>query len=272
MSYHWIHAEDYDINTLLLLDRWMLRHLAGLSDSGYMMDARYRLCLGAVLRAHPHLAWYFTHRCPESAEVVSALIAAAPDAPDAAALRAYEVELLDTLDAFVVYTDPAAMNACPYIRDWTPERLLEMADFRDKVVLDVGSGTGRLAFAAATVARRVYASEPGDCLREYLREEAARRGVDNVVVLDGVIEAIPFEPDTFDIAMTAHVLGVDLDREIANLERVVKPGGLILDCMGEDDRRQDGPNEGLLRHGFTYAHYIGRNGGDIYRYCKRVEK
>ena len=90
------------------------------------------------------------------------------------------------------------------------------------------------------------------------------------MVLDGTIEAIPFEPNTFDIAMTAHVLGVDLNREIANLERVVKPGGLILDCMGEDDRRRDGPNEAFLRHGFTYTHYAGRNGGDIYRYSKRV--
>ena len=38
---------------------------------------------------------------------------------------------------------------CDYIYDWNKERLLELVDFKDKIVLDIGSGTGRLAFAAA---------------------------------------------------------------------------------------------------------------------------
>ena len=38
------------------------------------------------------------------------------------------------------------------------DRLLSMADFTDKIVLDVGRGTGRLAFAATSKAKMVYAS------------------------------------------------------------------------------------------------------------------
>lgn len=62
----------------------------------------------------------------------------------------------------------------------TRRRLLELTDFRDKVVLDVGAGTGRLTFAAAQEARHVYASEPCDRLREYLREKISREGIPNV--------------------------------------------------------------------------------------------
>jgi hypothetical protein len=53
---------------------------------------------------------------------------------------------------------------CHYIRAWNRERLYEMADFKDKVVLDVGAGSGRLTFAAATLAKEVYASEPVEAI------------------------------------------------------------------------------------------------------------
>lgn len=94
----------------------------------------------------------------------------------------------------------------------------------------------------------------------------------NLTVLDGAIGAIPFEPGTFDIVMTAHVLGADFDQEIAALERVVKDGGFLLDCMGEDDRKRPGPEAALLRHGFSWSHYVSVSGGDVYRYCKQVHK
>ena len=38
------------------------------------------------------------------------------------------------------------------------------------IVLDIGSCTGRLAFAAAIAAKAVFASEPADRLREYMEE------------------------------------------------------------------------------------------------------
>lgn len=51
---------------------------------------------------------------------------------------------------FVLFTTPERMDAqSDYIYSWDKKRLLEMADFRGKIVLDVGSGSGRLAFAAA---------------------------------------------------------------------------------------------------------------------------
>ena len=274
MPSNWIHAEDFSINSILLADRWILRQLIGLCDTPlYDSDPEYREYLGIVLSYHPTIRWYYEARCPEAAERVAALVRETPAGLTAGEVRDAEIGFMDLVDTFIVYLYPEAMDTnCPYIRDWDPDRLLSITDFSGKVVLDVGSGTGRLAFAAAAVARRVYASEPTDRLREYMRDRIAREGIGNVAVLDGTIEAIPFEDDTFDIAMSAHVVGLDYEKEIANLTRVVKNGGYIIDCMGEDDRKRPGPNGELLKAGFAYDHYVSKSGGDVYRYWMRVWK
>jgi len=188
-------------------------------------------------------------------------------------IRNSEIKLLEIIDSFIVYLYPEVMNAnCPYIRDWDKERLLSIIDFTDKVVLDVGSGTGRLAFAAAEKAKKIYALEPSERLREYMRDKIAKDKISNVVVLDGVIENIPFEDNTFDIVTTAYVLGLDYEKEMANLERVAKNGGYLVDCMGEEDFKREGPNDHLLKAGFNWSHYASKNGGDVYRYWKKVNK
>jgi predicted RNA methylase len=40
----------------------------------------------------------------------------------------------------------------------------------DKVVIDAGAGTGRVAFDAAALARHVFAVEPVGTLRQYIRD------------------------------------------------------------------------------------------------------
>ena len=58
-------------------------------------------------------------------------------------------------------------------------------------MLDVGSGTGRLAFAAAEKAAFVVASEPVDALREYMRDMIAQKGITNMRVCDGMCARPP---------------------------------------------------------------------------------
>ena len=103
------------------------------------------------------------------------------------------------------------------------------------MVLDIESGTGRLAFAAAQKVRRVYALEPVDCLRDFMRDKIRKQDIKNMVVLDGVVEALPFEDKTFDIVMSAYVFDYNYDAEYVKIARVVKSGGYIIDCDGEDD-------------------------------------
>ena len=71
--------------------------------------------------------------------------------------------------------------------------------------------------------------------------------------------------------MSGHVVGDDYEKELGELTRVVKNGGWILDCPGEDDRQASLKQE-LLERGFEYFYYKSRNGGDVYRYRKQIFK
>lgn len=264
MSFHWIDPEKYSFNSLLLMDRFLIRQIMIPDGEEYARN------LGTALANHPAVAWYFREKAPETAGEVERLIAAAPQNCSLEQVRAAERFVLDRHDWAVVYIYPEAMEkSCPYIRDWDPARLFELADFRGKLVLDVGAGTGRLAFAAAKQARQVYASEPVDRLREYMRARIAREGIGNVKVLDGVCECLPYEDNTFDIVMSGHVVGDDYDRELGELERVTKPGGWVLNCPGEDDREAC-PDQEQTGRGYECCPYPGKSGVTVYRYRKRV--
>ena len=273
MSFHWINAEAFSINTLLLMDRWILNYLVGLSPYGegqYGKEA-YRAHLGVALAYHPTVRWYFEEKCPESRERVKHLAEAAPKGLTEREVRQSELLLLDEIDSFVVYAYPEVMEGLSYIAGWDPRRLTEMTDFTGKTVLDIGSGPGRLACAAAPLAKWVVASEPVDRLREYLREKRARLRVKNLTVVDGTVQEIPYPDDAFDIVMSGYVVGDDLGREVAEMERVTKPDGVVLTCIGEDEHKRR-PDPEMLRLGFSHTHYVSRLGGDIYRYLKRVDK
>jgi len=262
MALNWIDVNDFSCRTIFLMERFQLRMLMhGDADA-----------LGIMLKYHPDLAWYIANRCPECAAWVKELSSCAPDGLEKAQVREAEVAVLAGVEDFVIHTRPELMGShCPYIYGWEPFRLLELADFTGKRVLDVGSGSGRLAFAAAARAKEVYAVEPVETLREFIRMRAAEEGVCNIRVADGFAHSLPYPDDTFDIVMSGHVVGDDYENELNELARVCKPGGWLIDCPGEEDRALE-PDEELRRRGWEEFYYRSRFGGDVYRYRIRNEK
>lgn len=271
MSLGWINPNDYSFNCFLLLERFQIRIM--LQSAGWRVNSdEWKRSIGIALGANPAVKWYLEQRCPECASLISELIASAPAVTDTKQIRAAEVYAMAGVEDFVLYTRPERMDAsCDFIYAWNKERLFELADFAGKTVLDVGSGSGRLAFAAAERAKEVYASEPVDTLREYLREKIRREGIRNIRVADGMANDLAYPDGTFDIVMSGHVVGDDYDGEVAELTRVVKPGGWLIDCPGEESRKCS-PNEGLLARGWEEFHYVSVLGGDVYRYRKQAIK
>ena len=50
-----------------------------------------------------------------------------------------------------------------------------------------------------------------------------------------------------------------------------KDGGWVLDCIGENRGRAE-QDQQMLRHGYEPVYYLGKTGGDIYRYRKQIHK
>ena len=271
MALNWINPEDYSFNSFLLLERFQIRLM--MEAGGWRNEKEEWLyCMGAALNANPAVMWYLKRRCPECAALVDEVAANAPALTDAAEVRKAEIYALASVEDFTVYTTPEIMaDNCDFIRGWSKDRLYELADLTGKTALDVGAGSGRLTFAAAEKAAWVYASEPVGTLREFMRDKIAREGIQNVRVLDGLVTALPFPDDTFDIVMSGHVVGDDWDNEIAELTRVCKSGGWLIDCPGDSEGNMT-PSEELTARGWEEFHYIGSFGKDVYTHRKHVLK
>ncbi len=104
------------------------------------------------------------------------------------------------------------------------------------VVGDLGCGTGLLSSTIAPHVRRVMAV---DASPEMLA--AARRrvdGLDNVVLRQGTLEALPLENGELDVAMLSLVLHYSPEpgRALAEVARTIRPGGriLIVDMLPHD--------------------------------------
>jgi SAM-dependent methyltransferase len=264
MSFGWIDPESYSINSLLLMDTWIVRYLIEKSDKAFYNN----LAIG--LAYNPAILWYFKNKCPDLANRIDTLIAAVE--PTLTPVQVHEAEcwLLDKLDSFVVYVYPAAMEELPYIQLWEPSHLLSITDFQNKFVLDIGSGTGRLTLAAASQASLVYACEPVDRLREHLRAKLKQMNITNVYVVDGCLEELPFPDEFFDIVISGHIFGDDYQVEDTFMSRVVKPGGWIIDCPGEDEHlHPDGPKPQMLQLGYKSRSYHSALGGDVLQYYRQ---
>jgi len=271
MSICWIDPNDYSFNSFLLMERFQIRLMIN-TGGWYNNKSEWRYNMGVALKANPAVLWYLKQRCPECAARIDEIAASAPVITDTEEIRKAEVYTLASVEDFTIYTTPEVMaEKCDFIRGWNKERLFELADLTGKIVLDVGAGSGRLTFAAAEKAAWVYASEPVATLREFLRDEAAKKGIKNIRVLDGFVTELPFPDDMFDIVMSGHVVGDEWDREITELTRVCKPGGWLLDCPG-DSMGNMKPNRELTLRGWDEIHYVGSYSKDVYIYRKQVVK
>jgi ubiquinone/menaquinone biosynthesis C-methylase UbiE len=109
----------------------------------------------------------------------------------------------------------------------------------DQRILDIGCGTGRLA---AAILRRfphlhVWGLELSDgMLRECLKLEEASGG--RLHLVQGDSERLPFASDTFDAITCTHCFHhfPHQDRVVAEMYRVLRPGGRLLIIDGDRDR------------------------------------
>ena len=116
-----------------------------------------------------------------------------------------------------------------YSRELAP-RFIEFAGVEPGMrVLDVGSGPGALTepLAELTGAESVAAADPSESFVAAVSERAP--GVD---VRQAPAEQLPFDDDSFDAALSQLVVNFmrDADAGVAQMSRVVRPGGVVAAC------------------------------------------
>jgi SAM-dependent methyltransferase len=122
--------------------------------------------------------------------------------------------------------DYSAVGARIYI---TSELLAEAVDLRaGERVLDVATGSGNAALAAARRFCQVTGIDYVPALLERARQRAQAEGLE-VTFQEGDAEALPFPDDSFDVVLSAcgAMFAPDQERTASELLRVLRPGGRI---------------------------------------------
>jgi ubiquinone/menaquinone biosynthesis C-methylase UbiE len=108
-------------------------------------------------------------------------------------------------------------------------------------VLEIGGGTGFNLQHYPTAIEELVVTEPAPGMLERARRRAATTELP-VTVLQASAESLPFEDSSFDTVVSTLVLCSveDLDRALAEIHRVLRPGGqlLFVEHVRSDDPRR----------------------------------
>jgi len=105
-------------------------------------------------------------------------------------------------------------------------------------VLEIGIGTGRIALP---VARQVQAVHGIDISRLMMQRLQAKRQNELIYPIEADANRLPYATASFDAAIVVHVFHLlpDLPAVLAELARVLRPGGFLLNCWNEHNSPLD---------------------------------
>lgn len=232
-----------EIDDLLLLESFQINYL-----TGWVPEKEF----SAILISRPDIKKFLVAKCPKITKYVNSLLIRFPGLVSPIDMVRYEDTVVWTIADLLVY------NKCPEVYDqlpfhgWDFKEITSIVNLTDKIVIDGGSGTGRVALEAAKSASVVYAVEPVTRLREFIRLKAKQRNLTNIYIVDGFLHALPF-PDKFaDCIISSHALGWQLTDELAEFERVVKRPGTIIHCPGTMVGREENNHQVLISPPWSY--------------------
>ena len=214
---------DLHIEDLFLLEPFQIEYFPG-----WVPEREF----ASVLRAYPAIDRFLRTSAPAIAAFLDATKARYPASADRSDLAQSEDTVIWTIADLVVYTKcPEAYDRLEF-HNWDFAEVTNITPLEGRVVVDVGSGTGRVALEAAASASAVVAVEPVARLRQFIRDKAAQAERRNVRVVAGFGHDIPLPDDSADVVITSHALGWRLEDELAEFERVAAPAGYIIHCPG----------------------------------------
>lgn len=237
-----LHAED-----LLLLESFQIK---------YLPDRVAAKEFATLLNEYPVVHRFLANKYPPIGGFLAGLLQEHKPAADIHQITDHCQEALWEIADLILY------NKYPELYDrnsqiqWAISEIFSITSLEGKIVADLGAGSGRIAFLVARHAQAVFAVEPLNSFRSFMKEKAAKLDVHNLFVMDGTLDCIALPDDSLDVLITSNAIGWKLDAELKEIERVVKPGGHAIHLLHAESRHEFSLKETLTSEPWKY-HFTG---------------
>jgi len=250
MRYSKILREHFDGITLVAEDLLLLESF----QVKYLPERVPQKEFATLIREYPIIKNILVSRNPSVRNFINSVLKENERIEDKNLIKKYIDELLWEIADLIIY------NKFPEIYDekakftWNIDEIITKQSLAGKVVADVGAGSGILAFLLSQYAETVYAIEPLSSFRTFIRQKAMKDNYRNVYPVDGFLDSIPFPGDFFDILFTSNAIGWNIEKELQEIERVVKPNGQAIHVMRINKNVTENPvHEKLISGEWNYA-------------------
>ena len=257
-------TENLEFGDFYLLDAFQIAYLPG-----WVPEREFAVALWA----NPSIEQFLTRKCPSISDFINRIKKENGPAKGENDLTVCIKKVIEACPDILIY------NKCPEVYDnlefhnWDFKEITSIVSLNGKIVLDGGSGTGRVALEAAQYARYVFAMEPVARLRQFIKNKARKAKIGNIYVIDGFLHSIPLPDNYIDVLITSHALGWQLKDELQEFERVVKNGGYIVHCPGTSctSPKEEPTHSEILKNGYDSDKYKEADGWKR-KYWKKVTR
>lgn len=253
-----LHPED-----LLLLETFQIKYL---SDRVAVKE------FATLLHAYPVVYRFLVLKHPPISSFLDRILKENKAMLDQHLLENDCQEALWEIGDLIIYNKhPALFDAQAPIH-WEIDEITSITPLEGKVIADVGAGSGRIAFLVAPYAQSIYAVEPVASFRSFIKEKARKKSLKNLFVMDGTLDDIPLPNSSLDILITSNAMGWNLQRELEEIERVIRPGGDIIHLLQSQEPAENSFHETLTSSTWNYTCIRDEDKEKIkMRYYKKTE-
>lgn len=206
-----------------------------------------------LIRAYPVVHRFLVAKSPSIASFIEKILKENEMVENQNILEEYCQEALWEIADQIIYNKHPEMFDSQVSFPWKINDINAITSLDGKLVADIGAGSGKMAFLLAPFVQTVYAVEPLNSFRSFMKEKAVRNKISNLYVMDGTLDSLPLPDQILDVLITSNAIGWNLMEELKELERVVKPGGYAVHLLRSDEKQENPFHDILVSSSWNYT-------------------
>ncbi len=238
----------------------------------YLPDRVPKKEFSVLLRLHPSVQRFLISKYPPIKGFIDSILKDYQPVNNQTLIENYCQEVLWEIADLIVYSKYPELYDANVDLTWEINEILPVKSLERKIVIDAGAGSGRIAFLVAPYSKTVFAVEPVSSFRHFIREKTKKEKIKNLYTIDGFLDSIPLPDNSVDVLITSNAIGWNLEHELIEIERVLKPGGEAIHLLRNPDSKTENPFHDIFlseKWNYNFTDFAAKKGLKI-KYSKII--